>query len=431
MGCSAARQTIGIVGSKPATASVAVKEAVAPPAGAAAATDKVKPPATTPMASVRSTRSRAYSEADSDADGIVYVSRKSTRNITLQAAGHTGNVLRIDGDPVGGDPSAQPVTILKKLDRDEAEAYERLYDCDDDPIHKFVARFFGEVNMDPRDDEPGQAPECYIRLSNLLRGFNGPYVMDCKIGVRSFMETECESAKPRHDLFERMQKISPDEATSEEKAAGFITKHRWMSFRDKLSSTASLGFRVDGIAGPDVDKLQQNDFASTCKRHQVVRELLDYLPPPRWRTAAERKLEAAQSAEEAPEALPEVKRLSGETAEVLNCKLSLAISFRDHLVALQAACDASPFFRSHEFVGTSLLLAVEASPPKAEVFLIDFAKARLVPEGLVVDHKSPWKVGNHEDGVLFGLENCMSCWDEVVQLLRAELSELEKQTADA
>lgn len=429
MGCSASQPpakgaaesatAAGAAAASATAATIAVAGAVAPAAGTATPTPA---PVTSErsgsrsqaMSPVRTNRSRAASEASDYSDGITFVSRKSTRNMTLQAAGHTGNVLRCNDN----EEDKQPAHILKKLEPDEALAYERMYENDFDPIHTYVARFFGEVAMDPPDEAPdNQAPDSYIRLSNLLKGFARPFVMDCKVGVRSFAESECKSAKPRPDLLQRMEQIKPNEATTEEKEAGFITKHRWMTFRDRLSSTHSLGIRVDGITGPNVIKLQQSDFASSCERHQVVRELLDFLPPPRWRTSEERKAAASNPSFEA-------SRPPCETEDIVIRKLELARLFRERIAALQAACEASPFFQRHEFVGTSLLLAVEASPPKAEGFLIDFAKTCPVPDGISVDHRSPWVLGNHEDGVLFGLENCTSCWDEVIEVLSAELAEL-------
>ena len=47
-----------------------------------------------------------------------------------------------------------------------------------------------------------------------------------------------------------MLKIAPDAATEEEKNAGGVTKQRYLRFRDEISSTATLGFRIDYVALP-------------------------------------------------------------------------------------------------------------------------------------------------------------------------------------
>ena len=49
------------------------------------------------------------------------------------------------------------------------------------------------------------------------------------------------------DLFQKMVEIDPNEPTEEEKREEGVTKPRYMRWREQLSSTASLGFRIEGI----------------------------------------------------------------------------------------------------------------------------------------------------------------------------------------
>ena len=44
-----------------------------------------------------------------------------------------------------------------------------------------------------------------------------------------------------------MVTVDPNEPTDEENATCSCTKERYMQFREKMSSTASLGFRIEGI----------------------------------------------------------------------------------------------------------------------------------------------------------------------------------------
>jgi hypothetical protein len=42
-------------------------------------------------------------------------------------------------------------------------------------------------------------------------------------------------------------------------------------------------------------------------------------------------------------------------------------------------------------------------------------------EGVIIDHRKDWEVGNHEDGLLKGVENLISCWTTVLQLIGGSL----------
>lgn len=50
---------------------------------------------------------------------------------------------------------------------------------------------------------------------------------------------------------------------------------------------------------------------------------------------------------------------------------------------------------------------------QANVWLIDFAKTVLLPENHCIDHFSTWKVGNHEDGYLIGINNLLELFSEL------------------
>lgn len=53
------------------------------------------------------------------------------------------------------------------------------------------------------------------------------------------------NTKRRKDLYEKMTAIDPNEPTPEERACGEITKLRYMQFRERESSSAEMGFRIE------------------------------------------------------------------------------------------------------------------------------------------------------------------------------------------
>jgi len=77
----------------------------------------------------------------------------------------------------------------------------------------------------------------------------------------------------------------------------------------------------------------------------------------------------------------------------------------------------SSFISGHEFIGTSILFVADASG-LAGVYWIDFAKTRPVEEGFQISHDMPWVQGNHEDGVITGLDNMIVTFDKAIAKLQ-------------
>lgn len=46
--------------------------------------------------------------------------------------------------------------------------------------------------------------------------------------------------------------------------------------------------------------------------------------------------------------------------------------------------------------------------------MIDFAKTHPLPIGVNIDHRTPWRVGNHEDGYLIGLSNLTQLLEQLL-----------------
>jgi hypothetical protein len=81
------------------------------------------------------------------------------------------------------------------------------------------------------------------------------------------------------------------------------------------------------------------------------------------------------------------------------------------LKAIRATLECSDFFKTHEIIGSSLLFVHDKK--KAGVWLIDFAKTILLPDNVNITHNNKWKVGNHEDGYLIGINNLIDIFAEV------------------
>ncbi|XP_004481563.1 inositol-trisphosphate 3-kinase A [Dasypus novemcinctus] len=262
----------------------------------------------------------------------------------VQLAGHTGSFKAAGTNGL----------ILKRSSEPERSCLARLMA---DALRGCVPAFHGVVERDG---------ESYLQLQDLLDGFDGPCVLDCKMGVRTYLEEELTKArerpKLRKDMYKKMLAVDPTAPTEEEHAQRAVTKPRYMQWREGISSSTTLGFRIEGIK--KADGSCSTDFKTTRSREQVIHVFQEFV--------------------------------QGD-AEVLRRYLNRLQQIRDTL-------EVSEFFRRHEVIGSSLLF-VHDHCHRAGVWLIDFGKTTPLPDGETLDHRRPWEEGNREDGYLLGLDN--------------------------
>ncbi|CAI9531510.1 unnamed protein product, partial [Staurois parvus] len=264
----------------------------------------------------------------------------------VQLAGHNGSFKAAAGG-----------TILKRYSENEKNCFELLMK---DILASCVPTYHGVTE---RDDES------YIQLDDLLNNFDEPCVMDCKMGIRTYLEEELTKArgkpKLRKDMYKKMIEVDPHAPTEEEKAQQGVTKPRYMQWRETISSTSTLGFRIEGIKKGD--GTCNTNFKTTKSRDQIHKAFLEFI----------------------------------DDNKVIPQK------YLNRLQEIRAIVESSDFFKHHEVIGSSLLF-VHDKKGKCNVWLIDFGKTTLLPEGQTLNHRIPWQEGNREDGYLYGFDNLIN-----------------------
>ncbi|XP_036598840.1 inositol-trisphosphate 3-kinase C isoform X2 [Trichosurus vulpecula] len=269
----------------------------------------------------------------------------------VQLSGHKGNFQ-----------AGEDGRILKRFCESERRSLEQLMG---DTLRPFVPTYYGVVEQDG---------EAFNQMEDLLADFSTPSIMDCKMGTRTYLEEELAKARerprPRRDMYEKMVAVDPSAPTPEEHAQGAVTKPRYMQWRETVSSTATLGFRIEGIK--KADGTCNTNFKKTQGTEQVTRVLEDFVDGDR----------------------------------------NLLRKYVKRLEELRGTLENSAFFRTHEVVGSSLLF-VHDQTGLAKVWMIDFGKTVPLPASQTLSHRLPWEEGNHEDGYLWGLDNVIQLLDSL------------------
>ncbi|KAM9358831.1 inositol-trisphosphate 3-kinase Cb [Symphorus nematophorus] len=270
----------------------------------------------------------------------------------VQLAGHAGNFQ-----------AGEYGRLLKRYCECEQQCLQKLMK---DTLRPYVPGYYGVVQRDEQD---------YNLMDDLLADFDSPSIMDCKMGSRTYLEEELIKARERprlrKDMYEKMVAVDPGAPTEQERAQQGVLKPRYMQWRETLSSTATLGFRIEGIK--KADGTCNTNFKKTKYREQVMQALEDFV--------------------------------AGNT-QILKLYLQ-------RLEELRSVLEQSQFFRTHEVVGSSLLFVHDASG-KARVWMIDFGKTVPLPAPRMLDHRTPWVEGNREDGYLWGLDNLIDIFSSML-----------------
>ncbi|XP_062892365.1 inositol-trisphosphate 3-kinase B-like [Mobula hypostoma] len=273
-------------------------------------------------------------------------------NSWVQLAGHEGHFRPSEGG-----------LILKKFSGTESACLETLMG---DVLKPFVPAYHGVVE---------KQGERFTQMEDLLSGLSAPCIMDCKMGVRTYLEEELTKARMkltlREDMYQKMTKVDPSAPTQEEHRQGAVTKPRYMQWRETLSSTATLGFRIEGITMESGTVLK--DFKKTKTREQIIATLTRFTEG----------------------------------------HLGVLSGYLERLQTIKEALLQSQFFRSHEVIGSSLLFIHERKRC-VNVWMIDFGKTTALPEGQTLRHDLPWEEGNREDGYLLGLDNLLGLFAETI-----------------
>ncbi|CAI5439759.1 unnamed protein product [Caenorhabditis angaria] len=216
----------------------------------------------------------------------------------VQLSGHEGSIV-----------PATPHTLYKK----------QCANCGEGRAYKNIARDPALQGMTPKYyDELEKNDEHFIEIEDLLQQFADPTkaaIMDIKIGTRTFLESEVSNSKQRADLYQKMVAIDADEPTEEERKNEAITKLRYMQFRERESSTAQLGFRIE--AAKRFEGSLEKNFKKVRTIEDVATTFIDFFGDQR-------------------------NRVRKQLAE--------------RLKEIRKAIETSTFFATHEVVGSSILI---------------------------------------------------------------------------
>lgn len=219
------------------------------------------------------------------------LTRPEVNQGVLQVAGH-GLLRRVS-----------VLAIAKESNETELAAYRALAGTPLEPCAPALV-------LATEDETP-----IVLHLEDLTAGFESPCVADIKMGVRTFVESEVTNAKKRVDLGVKMNTADPGSLSEGEMSEG-ITKLRYMQFRDALSSSASLGWRVDGLHVPSGRCARPRRAAAAAARRPRARRRREVGGEALGERARRGRAAAAPAARALDAAAPRLRRAPRRRAPV-------------------------------------------------------------------------------------------------------------------
>ena len=292
------------------------------------------------------------------------------------------------------------------------------------------------------------AEEVYeVRMQDLASGMTRPCAMLFVMGTRTCVPSDfaADAMQPRPELLAACKELDASCATPEEEAAGGVTQLRHLKVLDAVSSTATLGFRIDAaktvIDGESLTlgnlPLPDGMNLATLRDEKDVAKAIGIFvqSDPLITKQAAIKIDAIKAACERSMA----KKEAGFMPRHALLRSSLLLVYddaqREH-VELKVSPRTPPATPSPTLtlsyalyqLGSTLHVADAAclDSPLATPQMINFGFSYRIPEEAPdLTHKATWsgKPEDNEDGYLVGVDNLTG----VFRRLTDELSEVKTQ----
>lgn len=258
------------------------------------------------MRNLHSRRDQIESNSSDFSGGSVMsqsVYNQMRKKYIIQAAGHRDSI-QLDNNSGS--------KILKLYDDNEHKMIKILNR--DKYFKSHVPRFFG-TKIDDLQQE-------HIIMENLTHKFININIMDAKLGFLTFDdEDKSVTVKQRSDLYQKMVKSKTlNLLTAEERERKWITKARYLGFRDQETTTTEYGYRFEGISNGD----EKTKTSGACKNPDQAGQLL-------------RKF-------------------------LKNADRAIIDQFVSELKTIKANISSSPLFPNLKIIGLSLLFIYETAP---------------------------------------------------------------------